>query len=154
LRRAFELPWLRFLGRYSYGLYIWHPTAGVPLRMLGFDQRHVLALTHSSTAAVFIALAMKMTVALAAAMLSYHLLERPFLRFKDRMSAPRPAFSVPTPARAKQRLLDVFVAEREIVIPRAAALADSKPLEDVASDVSGTNSGVSVDVEVGYRPHP
>jgi hypothetical protein len=103
---------------------------------------------------VFIALAMKMTVALAAAMLSYHLLERPFLRFKDRMSAPRPAFSVPTPARAKQRLLDVFVAEREIVIPRAAALADSKPLEDVASDVSGTNSGVSVDVEVGYRPHP
>jgi len=67
LSRLLRIPPLPYIGRISYGIYLWH----LPLIMLVLlaGGNELMA-----TAAVF-----------AAAMLSYHLVEMPFLRLKGRM---------------------------------------------------------------------
>jgi peptidoglycan/LPS O-acetylase OafA/YrhL len=79
------LPPLRFFGRYSYGIYLWHFFLG-SFWLLGAH-----ALSHawnlqpavSGLATFFIALAGSTILALA----SYWILERPFLQLKDRFEA-------------------------------------------------------------------
>lgn len=85
-------PALRALGRYSYGIYVWHvvsrltwlwPFVQHPPKLLGYEFPTAIALWLClSTVAVLIAVA------------SWHLYERPFLRLKDRFRydrRPRPA---------------------------------------------------------------
>ncbi|WP_218061982.1 acyltransferase family protein [Endobacter medicaginis] len=67
--RVLSLPPLVLLGKWSYGIYLWHFTLLVHLRMDPHLQLKVLA-------------SIPLSIAMAA--LSYHVVERPFLRLKDR----------------------------------------------------------------------
>jgi peptidoglycan/LPS O-acetylase OafA/YrhL len=77
---------LRAIGRYSYGMYVFH----APLHLfVGLPLLARYAPTPSLAVALgYVAAATAVTVATAA--LSFHLFERPFLALKDRL-APRPA---------------------------------------------------------------
>jgi peptidoglycan/LPS O-acetylase OafA/YrhL len=79
LQSFFQVAWLRFLGKYSYGLYVLHVFVldlGLPLRDT------ILKWTHSKAAAVGGAGILELAIAIALAWVSYHLYERPFLRMK------------------------------------------------------------------------
>ena len=65
---------LAYFGRRSYALYLWHLPIGLVLRQLGAVE-HLLIVGGLS---------------LLAAEISYRLIERPALRWKDRFSARRP----------------------------------------------------------------
>jgi len=91
LRGLFESRTLRFFGLYSYGLYMWHPLMGRLIRLSGLQQAKVAAFVHSSTAAVLLVMVAKFLLAIAAALVSFYLIEKPFLRLKDRKPKPSPA---------------------------------------------------------------
>ena len=65
-----------YLGRLSYGLYLWH----VPVTVAVFRRPLPVPLP--------VLFAVAATVSLAAAALSYHLVEQPILRLKKRFAAP------------------------------------------------------------------
>lgn len=79
-KQAFEASWMRILGRYSYSLYVLHvlivSLVRLPLREALITHTGSRALAVAATGLVCILLS------LVAAYLSYHLLERPFLRLK------------------------------------------------------------------------
>ncbi len=78
--RLFVHPSLRFFGRYSYGLYVLHL---IPLPfLLGFFRRLIAHSTPSKGVSVVGAGVLSFALAVLAAVLSYHLFERPFLRLK------------------------------------------------------------------------
>ncbi|HVV36762.1 MAG TPA: acyltransferase [Acidimicrobiales bacterium] len=67
---------LRWIGKVSYGLYLWHPLAIViALRVFRAEGR------------VFVAFA-AVGLTLLSTVASWHLIERPFLRLKSRVAAP------------------------------------------------------------------
>jgi peptidoglycan/LPS O-acetylase OafA/YrhL len=71
-----EMPWLRYLGRISYSVYLYQQLfASLPAKYL--PQLPVAA--HAAIAAVLIVIA---------ASFSYHFVERPFLRLKTRFERP------------------------------------------------------------------
>ncbi|HET8870890.1 MAG TPA: acyltransferase [Aquabacterium sp.] len=81
-----QRPWLRRIGRYSYGMYVWHVPLGLLLlepwaHGLGWDQQPGWLLQLG-----YLVLAVAATLAVAA--LSYHLFEKHFLALKAR-HAPR-----------------------------------------------------------------
>jgi len=78
--RIFSASWLRFFGRYSYGLYILQSVlpAFYAARMAGW----IAHLTPNLTLRSGLMALGEFLVSLLAAMLSYHLLEQPFLRLK------------------------------------------------------------------------
>ena len=74
---------LRFFGKYSYGLYILHYF----LMALRLPLYHVVwRLTHQHTLALLIPGIVMIGGSLVLALFSFHLLERPFLRLKDRFA--------------------------------------------------------------------
>jgi peptidoglycan/LPS O-acetylase OafA/YrhL len=81
VRRVAEHGLLRWFGKYSYGLYVWHPIVFVLLfhtetaRALRDGQTPVHALLNSALA---------LSLSLALTLLSYHLVEEKFLRLKHR----------------------------------------------------------------------
>jgi peptidoglycan/LPS O-acetylase OafA/YrhL len=75
-----ENPVLSFLGQISYGLYVYHPLVIV---MLGRLFRHWNSVP-ANTVVALVTVAL-MTIAVAAA--SYAVLERPFLKLKDRFQS-------------------------------------------------------------------
>ena len=77
---------IAFLGRISFGLYVYHPLAMTFARQ---------ALPAASWMTLFLA-SLAFTIALSTA--SYYLLETPFLRLKRRLSATRPTQALPRPA--------------------------------------------------------
>jgi len=80
--RAISVPPLRFLGRYSYGLYVYHLPVTVLLPFVG---RLLPGVPWSA-----LVLAGGCLLALAAAVASYHLFERPILRLKRYFPMERP----------------------------------------------------------------
>lgn len=102
----FQRGWLRFLGKYSYGIYVLHvlvlAVMNLPLRAA------LLGLTHSKLVAVVGAGLTSLTVSIAAAYLSYHLYERPFLRLKHHFDYARPTLNHGSPE-------DAEVEEKKLV---------------------------------------
>jgi peptidoglycan/LPS O-acetylase OafA/YrhL len=87
LRTFFESRVLRFFGRYSYGLYMWHPLVGGLLARAGLRQRIVVDAVGSGDVGVFITIVVKLAVSTLVALASYRLIEAPFLRLKDGFSS-------------------------------------------------------------------
>jgi peptidoglycan/LPS O-acetylase OafA/YrhL len=82
--RIFSSKFLRFFGRYSYGLYVYHGLFFVWLRhKAGSLQTHV----HSSLEAQLLILVLGFGVSLALALLSFHFFEAPLLRLKSRFDS-------------------------------------------------------------------
>jgi peptidoglycan/LPS O-acetylase OafA/YrhL len=89
LGRAMSAPWLRWLGKYSYAIYVFHLTIAWGLRPW-FEPR----INGDSTGQAIVALVSFVVVvsalSLAAALISWNVLERWVLLLKDRW-APRTA---------------------------------------------------------------
>jgi peptidoglycan/LPS O-acetylase OafA/YrhL len=89
--RFFKIGPLRFLGKYSYGIYVLHvvmiSAINLPLRSL------ILRATHDKMASVVVAGISSLALSVAAAYLSYNLYERPFLRLKHRFDYNRDALN-------------------------------------------------------------
>jgi peptidoglycan/LPS O-acetylase OafA/YrhL len=89
--RWLECAWLVSIGRISYGLYLWHwPVFGW----------HAALRSPGESAAPLWLSVLAWSLTFAAALISYHLIERPFLAYKARLSAnreiePAPAALVP-----------------------------------------------------------
>ena len=87
-QRIFLVRPLRSLGRYSYGLYVWH------LILFGYIQKPLRALLAHLTSSKGIGLCLTgflaFIVSLLVAMLSYHLYEERFLRLKRFISYKEP----------------------------------------------------------------
>ncbi len=92
LRRPLTHPVLRFLGRYSYGLYVVHWIIGVLLIKILTRHGDLPSLFHSQIPARLGFLALGCAVSLAVAWVSWHVIESPFLRLK-RYFRDRPVMS-------------------------------------------------------------
>ncbi len=85
--RLFCLPLLRFLGRYSYGIYVYH-ILFMPIMIQGLGWLQVNL--HSRVIAGLVFLTLWILGTILVAVLSYKYFESPFLRLKERF-APTPS---------------------------------------------------------------
>jgi peptidoglycan/LPS O-acetylase OafA/YrhL len=95
LRRVVDNAALRFFGKYSYGLYVIHAAMG-PTLDRWIPAQTILAQVHSPVLASVVCIGAKTAVSIVLALLSWHILEAPCLRLKDRFDysksrAPAPA---------------------------------------------------------------
>jgi peptidoglycan/LPS O-acetylase OafA/YrhL len=90
--RCLELTAIAYLGRISYGLYVFHN----PIQVMIAKLWHIPAYQPFPIAAFFVSLAA--TIAVAA--LSYHLIETWFLKLKDRLPGWMPSFTPTAAAKA------------------------------------------------------
>lgn len=80
LARIFRAGWLRYLGKYSYALYLWHGPADSMVRSVWQPAgHHVMG---SALPAQFAFFFLAFAVALILSLLSWHLIEKHFLRMK------------------------------------------------------------------------
>jgi peptidoglycan/LPS O-acetylase OafA/YrhL len=106
--KALSVVWesapLRFLGRYSYGLYMWHQLTITELQhFLPASRLPVVGGSHLPGNALFIVIAFGTSI--AAALVSWHLIEYPFLKLKVLLpyqKATKPsAYAAEVPAEMK-----------------------------------------------------
>jgi peptidoglycan/LPS O-acetylase OafA/YrhL len=84
--RFLELPWLSYLGKISYGLYVYH------FAIIWFTGRIILdafGAGLSYAQAVFIQAMISFPLTVLVASLSYYFLEKPFLKWKSRLFSVR-----------------------------------------------------------------
>jgi peptidoglycan/LPS O-acetylase OafA/YrhL len=94
--RVFHASWLRTLGKYSYGLYVYHGVLSIHMLELGVQGR-LEALLGSHSLAMAAQAVVGSAVSLAIAALSYELFEKRFLVLK-KLFAPEPAARAPARA--------------------------------------------------------
>ena len=78
LARLLSLPLLRWFGKYSFGLYVWHPIVG----MLLFHSRLALVPAGAPAPVIVIIVALVFALNLGVAWVSFHFWEKYFLDFK------------------------------------------------------------------------
>jgi peptidoglycan/LPS O-acetylase OafA/YrhL len=97
LRRVVDNAPLRFLGKYSYGIYVIHGLMA-PMLDRWFPETALLAQLHSPVLVSIICFTGKSAISIALALLSWRLIEAPCLRLKDRFDyATRIPASVAVP---------------------------------------------------------
>jgi peptidoglycan/LPS O-acetylase OafA/YrhL len=96
---ACRSPVLRFFGKYSYGLYIFHGALGPWITHLA-PRQPLIAVLHSDLAAMFVRMAILLAISTLAAFASYHLYEKHFLHLKRffEYRSPPPVSGVPLQA--------------------------------------------------------
>jgi peptidoglycan/LPS O-acetylase OafA/YrhL len=77
LRRLFEMSWLRTVGRYSFAMYVFH----LPIQLALGDSLHA-ALTFAGSATPLLYALAVIGLSFLAGLVSYHLIEKHFLRLK------------------------------------------------------------------------
>ena len=80
--RWFTPAWLRFFGQYSYGLYVLHRPCIELLRLAGFTADGIARGVGFEVAGMLLYMSALMLVSIVAALLSWRLLEQPFLDLK------------------------------------------------------------------------
>ena len=105
LHRSLSAPGLRFFGRYSYGIYVLHGPLLSWLAAVGFSPALMPKVWGSALPGQAMFAAGALAASTAVALVSWHLVEQPFLalkRFFPSATAPRPAAAEATltPARA------------------------------------------------------
>ena len=85
LRRFFTSRSMRFFGKYSYGLYVFHGIIAIALYDHVFEQR-LTAHLGSHAVAMLVQATVGLAISLAAAILSYELFEKHVLRLKQRFA--------------------------------------------------------------------
>lgn len=102
-RRWLENPFLRFLGKYSYGIYVLHHLF-LPLIVAWMPVRLLVQRTHSEILGLLIHIAIVLIVSIASGVLSWHLFEMHFLKLKRLFSyhAPRSSPAGVTPASPRE----------------------------------------------------
>lgn len=93
--RLFSTPTLRFFGRYSYGMYVYHSV--LPIFYANALNRHLAPLVQHPTLQHLLTTLTGLTTTIVVSVLSYHLLEVRFLRlkryFKYRVPESRPTIT-------------------------------------------------------------
>ena len=85
LKSALRAGWLRHLGRYSYGLYVFHGIVAYAMhRIAAWDLFAGLTGVHTFDSLLMVTAGVSLSYALALA--SYHGFEQPFLALKDRFT--------------------------------------------------------------------
>jgi peptidoglycan/LPS O-acetylase OafA/YrhL len=79
-QRIFQNSTLRFFGKYSYGLYVFHYSLDAALT--GPIRRFVDAHQHSKAVGVLVGACVVLAASIIVALLSYHFFESPFLKLK------------------------------------------------------------------------
>ena len=115
LSRALVRPGLTGAGKYSYGLYVLHYPIFLALEAAGITSLAMAAALGSRIAGMAAFAAVAGAATLAAALLSWHLLEKPFLALKR--FVPYGAGREPTPAPAGARPRDPTEAARRVGPP-------------------------------------
>jgi peptidoglycan/LPS O-acetylase OafA/YrhL len=95
----FELHFLRFFGKYSYGLYVYHMLFHP---MLPPMKDWLDARLHAAGSVAYLAIWLGGSVGIS--VLSYHFFESPFLRLKDRFAPAQPSVPEETPLPAEAGL--------------------------------------------------
>lgn len=80
---------LRFFGKYSYALYVFHQPAIYLMACAGLSAAALTARFHSVVLAILLVNAAGFSVSIALALMSWNLLEKHFLKLKDKMG-PKP----------------------------------------------------------------
>jgi peptidoglycan/LPS O-acetylase OafA/YrhL len=90
-KRFFSAPFARFFGRYSYAMYVFHLAVifFLPKVISVVSQR---ALGHEVQPGLINFGLIALAVTVTAALVSWRLIEKPFLDLKDRVSVPRAAY--------------------------------------------------------------
>ncbi len=100
LGRALTRPALVGAGKYSYGLYVLHYPIFLALEAAGFTSLALAGVLGSRIAGMFAFAAVAGAATFAAALVSWNLLEKRFLRWKDLVPYGGPAAAIPAPAGA------------------------------------------------------
>jgi peptidoglycan/LPS O-acetylase OafA/YrhL len=96
LRRVFEQRWLRLLGKYSYGLYVYHGVFGYLFGTL-MPIGTLAEKLNGAAAAIVVHLVVGMIVSFLVAYLSWHLYEAQWLKLKKYFEYREPRVANPTP---------------------------------------------------------
>ncbi len=170
VKAGLRLGWLRQLGRYSYGLYVFHGM--VAYGMLRYEApAYFSTLTSVHTVGSVLQIAVGVGVSYAIAVLSFHLFESPFLSLKRRFSgAPataRPATpdtgdalgaaagdaaAHPRP-RSASVLINNFNYGQFVGLAIESALAQTHPAQVIVVDDGSTDSSREVIQGFGSRVH-
>jgi peptidoglycan/LPS O-acetylase OafA/YrhL len=103
LSRALSRPWLRGAGKYSYGLYVLHYPIFLALEAAGLTSLALAGALGSRLAGVLAFATLAGLATFAAALLTWSLIEKPFLRWKDRVPYGEPLTPTRAPASARPR---------------------------------------------------
>ncbi|MFN8572087.1 MAG: acyltransferase [Gemmatimonadaceae bacterium] len=101
LQRVFRSGTLRFYGRYSYGLYVWHPLVGWLLTGAGLTQQVLARMVPGGAITAVTSFVLRTGVATGVALISWRVIEQPFLRLKDRATYAPSTRSMVEPARSQ-----------------------------------------------------
>ena len=78
--KLFSQSWLRWLGKYSYGIYVWHMVIGPPI--VEFSRKRLNIGTSSKIAHILVGWVLGVAICLIAGFISYQAFEVHFLRLK------------------------------------------------------------------------